>query len=99
MFNIKEIISVDVVDMKTGENIAHFDPVDNTELQIQTMSQTCERVEITPEFYEEVYSRKMILCKKCGKIMSYNSYFGCYYCTSCGYLGNAGNVSSKEVSE
>lgn len=47
MFNIKEIISVDIVDMKTGENVAHFDPVDNTEFQIPTMSQTCERVEIT----------------------------------------------------
>lgn len=28
----------------------------------------------------------MILCKKCGKLMGYNSYFGGYYCTSCGKL-------------
>ena len=29
----------------------------------------------------------MKLCKKCGKLMGYNSYFGGYYCTSCGKLG------------
>lgn len=28
----------------------------------------------------------MKLCKKCGKLMGYNSYFGGYYCTSCGKL-------------
>lgn len=61
MFNIKEIISVDIVDMKTGENVAHFDPADNTELQIPTMSQTCERVEITPEFYEKIIKGESML--------------------------------------
>ena len=28
----------------------------------------------------------MILCKKCGMLMGYNSYFGGYYCTSCDKL-------------
>ena len=28
----------------------------------------------------------MKLCKECGKLMGYNSYFGGYYCTSCGKL-------------
>lgn len=28
----------------------------------------------------------MKLCKKCGNLMGYNSYFGGYYCTSCGKL-------------
>ncbi len=28
----------------------------------------------------------MMICNKCGKLVSYNSYFGGYYCTSCGNL-------------
>lgn len=28
----------------------------------------------------------MKICKKCAKLVSYNSYFGGYYCTSCGQL-------------
>lgn len=27
----------------------------------------------------------MKICKKCGKIVSYNSYFKAYYCDQCGY--------------
>ena len=26
----------------------------------------------------------MLLCKKCGHLASYNSYFGAYYCSVCG---------------
>ena len=26
----------------------------------------------------------MLLCKKCGNLASYNSYFGAYYCSTCG---------------
>lgn len=28
----------------------------------------------------------MKICKQCGKLAGYNSYFGGYYCTSCGNL-------------
>lgn len=28
----------------------------------------------------------MKLCKECGKLMGYNSYFSGYYCTSCGKI-------------
>ena len=28
----------------------------------------------------------MKICKKCGQLMNYNSYFGGYYCASCGLL-------------
>lgn len=27
----------------------------------------------------------MIICKKCGKIASFNSYFKGYYCDTCGH--------------
>ena len=33
-------------------------------------------------------------CKKCGKIVSYNSYFKGYYCDQCGYFeGEDGNCT------
>lgn len=28
----------------------------------------------------------MKICKECGQLMNYNSYFGGYYCASCGQL-------------
>lgn len=27
-----------------------------------------------------------MVCKKCGKIVSYNSYFKAYYCDECGHF-------------
>ena len=42
----------------------------------------------------------MKICKECGQLMNYNSYFGGYYCASCGLLETdtrqrRGNVWSK----
>ena len=41
----------------------------------------------------------MMTCDKCGKLMSYNSYFGAYYCSSCGNLfrTNPKNEQTQEL--
>lgn len=39
----------------------------------------------------------MKVCKKCGELISYNSYFGCYYCPCCGNLEEAESNKTAEM--
>ena len=36
----------------------------------------------------------LIICPKCNKIISYNSYFNAYYCSNCGFFKEEENENN-----
>lgn len=46
-------------------------------------------------FLEKQTSNGMIICTKCGKIASYNSYFGKYICGYCGWTASAKDITMQ----